>query len=640
MRRAAVRRYLALPPLLLFWAAALYRLGEAGFWYDEFFNIDLTLGRPWSATLRTLLTEQPYPPLYATLLKLWEGLTAARPYAPGLEPGNGLEFVMRFPSAAAGLLLLATLVPLGKRLRLRYAVLLPWLLALHPTLLWYGRDLRLYTLWAWLVAAALWALMARRWRRYLLFGSAAMLTHYFSLFPLGAGALVAFLQERRKARRLFTTLALPFLIAAAWMGLAWRVTLGFHSFGTMGPPTPARFVEEAGPQLLTASAFLAPTGHAPSAALGFRLLAAAAAGLLWAALRSREGRLLAAAFFLGLGATFVTWQVRPVHNVRYLVWALVPAALGLLSGWTAVSEGLASLLSRRREAATWLGHLITLAALAALVLPAGGAALSLLRADPTVWRPDFRAMAAMLNREGEAGDRLIAEAAHGAQLFSAYRITMPVVRGEAIGGRVTAAQALRLIARSEGRIWTLLYQDEAVDPGGILLGTLEANGGYRTAMLYSGEARLFAYTLPRSAPLAPLTPTMATTATFGSIRLEGAAIHREGRLLAVYLFWRLETAQQAKLFGAVHLTTAIGQPPFAQRDKPILNDYWPLPRLPVGEQLPDRYEIVIPPDLPPGDYPLYALIYDPQSGVRLRTAQGEEVVPLGRLHWEGEPPSP
>ncbi len=624
MRRAALRRYLVLPPLLLFWAAALYRLGEASFWYDEFFNLDLTLAHSWRGMMGVLLREQPYPPLYHFLLKLWEGLVRAQPYAPGLEPGNGLEFVMRFTSVAAGMGLLAMLVPLGRRLGLRWSRALPWLLALHPTLLWYARDLRLYPLWAFLVAGALWAMMARRWRRAALFGSAAMLTHYFSLFPLGAAAAVAWLHERE--RRSAAWLALPFLLAGGWMGLAWRVTFGFRSFATAGPPAFATFLRELGPQLLTASAFLAPAGIAIPDAWGFGLLAAATLGLLLVALRRREGRIVAAAFLLGAAATFAVWQVRPVHHVRYLVWALPLAGAGLLTlphppplrggswgrGLLALGLGVAALRGELRASGL------------------------LLRADPTLWRPDFRAAVALLNREAGPDDRLVAQAAHAAQLFSAYRTEVPVVEGSSIGARTTPDEALRLLGEGPGRRWTLLYQDEAVDPGGVLVGTLEANGGYRTAMLYTREVRLFAYTLLEAGPFHPLEPTIPLTATFDGLRLEGAAIHREGRLLGVYLFWRLEAPQREGRFGSVHLTAQIGTPPLTQRDKPILNDYWPLPRLPLGERLPDRYEVIIPPELPPGRYTLYALVYDPVSGERVHTAQGDEWVVLGELLWEGE----
>ncbi len=624
MRRAALRRYLALPPLLLFWTAALRRLGEASLWYDEFFNLDLTLAHSWRGMLGVLLREQPYPPFYYLLLKLWEGVARVRPYAPGLEPGNGLEFVMRFTSVAAGAGLLAMLVPLGRRLGLRWGWALPWLLALHPTLLWYARDLRLYPLWAFLVAGALWAMMARRWRRAALFGTAAMLTHYFSLFPLGGAALVAWLHARE--RRSAAWLALPFLLAAGWMGLAWRVTFGFRSFATTGPPAFATFLRELGPQLLTASAFLAPAGGAFPDKWGFVLLAAATLGLLLVALRRREGRIVAAAFLIGAGMTFAAWQLRPVHHVRYLFWALPLAGAGVLAlpqrfplrgggwgwGWGLLALGVVALRGQ-----LWADAL-------------------LLRADPTCWHPDFRAAVALLNHEAGPDDRLIAQAAHAAQLFSAYRTEVPVVEGTPIGGRTTLDEALRLLGEGPGRRWTLLYQDEAVDPGGVLVGTLEANGGYRTAMLYTRELRLFAYTLPDAGPLHPLEPTIPLTATFEGLRLEGAAIHREGRLLGVYLFWRLDAPQREGRFGSVHLTAQIGTPPLAQRDKPILNDYWPLPRLPVGEPLPDRYEVIIPPALPPGRYTLYALVYDPVSGERIRTAQGEEWVVLGELRWEGE----
>lgn len=159
-------------------------------------------------------------------------------------------------------------------------------------------------------------------------------------------------------------------------------------------------------------------------------------------------------------------------------------------------------------------------------------------------------------------------------------------------------------------------------------------------MAYTREARLFAYALPDPRPFQAMSPDRVTDAAFeGGVLLHGAAVHREGRLVVVYLFWELTCPQAEELTGAVHLVAQVGERPITQQDRLVLNEYWPLPQLPVGEVLPQRYELIIPPDLPPGTYPVYALLYDPVTGERRRLREecpaciGGEMVTLGTLQW-------
>ncbi|MGC9357604.1 MAG: hypothetical protein ACP5GX_07055, partial [Anaerolineae bacterium] len=71
IKRALSARLVWFGLLLGFWYAALWRLGEPSFWYDEFFNVDLILGHGLGELLQILRFEQPYPPLYYLLLRVW-----------------------------------------------------------------------------------------------------------------------------------------------------------------------------------------------------------------------------------------------------------------------------------------------------------------------------------------------------------------------------------------------------------------------------------------------------------------------------------------------------------------------------------------------------------------------------------------
>ncbi len=648
LRRERVFRLLTFLALLVFWAAALRGLGAASFWYDEIFNADLALNFSTGEVLGILRTGQPYPPLYLLLLKGWTHLTGARPYMPGLEPAGALETLLRFPSVAAAVLSLATLLPLSRRLGLQHPYLPSVLLTLHPTLLTYARDVRMYPLWALLVLLALLGLTARRPLLWFLAGSAALLTHYFSFFPLAAAAMAGFgirnsefgvrssgfgVRNSGLGVRRVLWLALPFVPAGLWALWALPVTVGFGSFATGGPPSPAVFLRELGPDLLTAADLLAPLSRALPANWGYGLLVAGALGWLWIAARSPAGRVGATSLLLGAPGLFLFWQVRPVHHSRYLFWALSLVAAGMAALAGGVGDG-----RQRFRALRWGQGVLTLLVAGAALAWGTRTAAALQKAPRTVWYPDFRQAAALVNARARPSDRGLTVAAHGIQALRVYRTAVPFAAGPEVGQRVTPEDGARLAEahrpQNGGRFWLLLYQDDAVDPGGVVVGTLEEAGGYRVEMLYSRELRLYAYALPEGASFRPLAPARELEAALeGGIVLRGATVHREGRLMPVYLFWELTAPQEKGWTGSVHLVRQVGERPITQWDKPVLNEYWPLPRLPVGELLPDRYELVIPHDLPPGTYILYALLYDPTTGTRRPLEGGGEMVVLGTVEW-------
>ncbi|MBC7226080.1 MAG: hypothetical protein H5T61_02460 [Thermoflexales bacterium] len=625
---------------MAFWAVALRGLGAASFWYDEIFNADLALNFSPGEVLRTLRTAQPYPPLYLLLLKGWAWAAGARPYAPGLELEGALETLLRFPSVAAALLMLATLPPLSCHIGGRRGPgwllgwLAPFLLAFHPTLLAYARDTRMYTLWGfWLLLALLGLLSDRLWL-WGVAGAAALLTHYFSFFPLAAAGLMAFPSRvRRRAGRWQSALwmATPFVPAALWGLWALPVTVGFGSFATISPPTPAVFLNELGPDVLTARDWLAPLARALPSGWGYGWLAVGVLGWLVAAFRSFPGRVGAASLLLGGGGLFAFWQIRPVHGPRYLFWALPLIVLGTVA--------LVGETHRAGRAGRYAGLVLGGGIAAVALLWGARSTATMLAASRTVWYPDFRQAVALLNTRAREGDRGLTVAAHGIQVLRVYRTAVPFTSGPEIGRRTRPEEGARLLETHRppdgGRYWLLLYQDDAVDPGGVILGTLEEAGGYRVEMLYTREVRLYAYALPEEARFRPLEPEQALDAVFeGGIALRGVAVHREERLVPVYLFWELLAPQSGPpLTGSVHLTARRGERPVTQQDRPVLNEYWPLARLPAGEVLPNRYELLIPPDLPPGTYHLYALLYDPATGERRQLETGEDMADLGEFSW-------
>ncbi|MFQ5577945.1 MAG: glycosyltransferase family 39 protein [Anaerolineae bacterium] len=187
-----------LPITLLAFALRLHNLTYHSLWYDE------AVSARWarSGAVRILdvsmkLVEDRLPPLYYLLLKGWSAL------------GGFSEFSLRFPSVAAGVLLVAVVYALGRRLFGRWAGLVAALLAaLNPFLIWYSQEARMYVLSALLgTLGALCFVRAmarpRRWGYWAGLGACALAglyTHLYSGFLWPALAIWLLLHPRRLRR--------------------------------------------------------------------------------------------------------------------------------------------------------------------------------------------------------------------------------------------------------------------------------------------------------------------------------------------------------------------------------------------------------------------------------------------------------
>jgi hypothetical protein len=72
----------------------------------------------------------------------------------------------------------------------------------------------------------------------------------------------------------------------------------------------------------------------------------------------------------------------------------------------------------------------------------------------------------------------------------------------------------------------------------------------------------------------------------------------------------------------------------AQHDSPPNGGYTPTSIWLPGKEVVDRHGLVLPSDLPPGDYRLIAGLYNPTTGERLPVDQGDDFVELGAIAVE------
>lgn len=187
-------RFLILLVLLGTFALYLHELTYQDIWWDEARNIDVAL-RPLGQ-VATAPELDIHPPLYFWLLHFWGR-------AVGLSHGQPPEIIAygsRFLSVFMGVIAVALLYPLGRRLHSPSAGLLALTIAAaSPFWLAESQETRMYTLSFALLSAAAWFLLQsvdQRHRQhatrnthhalFILLSTAALYTHYNALFILVA----------------------------------------------------------------------------------------------------------------------------------------------------------------------------------------------------------------------------------------------------------------------------------------------------------------------------------------------------------------------------------------------------------------------------------------------------------------------
>ncbi len=247
MRKAAWRnRGLLLLGLMVAFALRLYRLGDENIWWDEGLSILAARKSLPGATLWT--AADVHPPLYFWLLWFWR------------QVAGESWFALRFITVLEGMLGVALLAPLGRRLSGRASVgtLALWLLALSRFHIWWCQQMRMYVLAGTTALFALTFLTGwlrrpaeRRDRLGLLLATAAALYTVYSNVQLliieNLTVLRALLVQRGRAQRLamlrrWVLLQLgSLLLFLPWLALALP---RMRSWSVVEKPATLAFVAE------------------------------------------------------------------------------------------------------------------------------------------------------------------------------------------------------------------------------------------------------------------------------------------------------------------------------------------------------------------------------------------------------------
>ena len=331
---------LHIPLILLTALAAAVRcatLSYQSLWLDEIYTV-VEAGRPWGTLLLNLFLPQQGYPLYILGMRLWIVLL-----------GTG-EAALRLPSALAGIATVPLLYLLGRRTFGRAAGLVAaTLLALSPLAIWYSLEAKAYALLL-LVTVVAWLLLweaveqGGRWR-WLGWAGITLIGlsvhRLFILSLLGQLVYIVYLARQGHFTRRYRLVLLGLLILTLLLtvaGLWW--TLGREGAGQQfdvqrrwqdlastftqfslrippGPPEP--------PVLVDRRPWLIPFGLAALAGL-----VALGRGIAARAARRRRAVFLLAFLVVPPGVFYLLYLIRPFYYERYLLGTL-PAYLLLLA---------------------------------------------------------------------------------------------------------------------------------------------------------------------------------------------------------------------------------------------------------------------------------------------------------------------
>lgn len=546
---------------LLAFGLATFRLDFQSLWYDE--GVTATVAQQGIVELTRWTASDIQPPLYYYGVSAWGHLA------------GWSEWALRFPSAWFAALTAALLAALTLRLsRLPRAALLAALLAaLHPLLVYYAQEARMYAQLTALGILAAYLLLrladapAPAWRDWVLFvavATAAVYTHYFAVFLLVglAGAFVTDLllqvekpraQVRRKLWTLVGAGVLVLLLYTPWLGAIFSQLRSDRSYWEG-----ALKLHEAAADV--AIAFTSGETVFERVALwllfGYAAVTLLAVMQLWRASRNGRRLLLYAGSWLAtpILAVLLLALAIPKFNARYVMEAL-PALLVI---WAAGLEG-ATRRQRGKETgespspstlhgaqlglqSSWLARIAPLLLLLGFFYGVAGWFF-----HPAFAKDQWRQLAEFLRPRLAEDEIVVLVSGHAWPVWAYYAADLPTLRlpeleildVDAVLDFATTAPALQqAFAEETGRrgAWLVNWQDEVVDPNGIVPIQLELSGREK-----GQHAQFTGLTLRRFTGLRPYRFVAAppidvpTNIIFGDqVALRGYKVVNNGDLL---LFW-------------------------------------------------------------------------------------------------------
>jgi mannosyltransferase len=606
--------------LLLAGGVRLFRIDAQSFWNDEGNSARLA-ERSVDLILKGARGDI-HPPGYYLALHYWRALF-----------GQG-EVALRGLSALCSVVLVGVTFLLGRRLFRDASVglLAAALVALNPFEVYYAQEARMYAMLALWALASTWAMVAwwqagRSRRRflvvYVLAAAAGLYTHYAFPFVMLAQSLsVGVWMWATRRERAALSRALAWVLAQGaivvlylpWLPTAWgQVT-------SWSPPREAYALSQA---LADIWRLLNFGQTIPTAVVAGGLIAAGSLVFLsllppveeddrppdvlpyllrWGLLAALV--LIPVGLILGLGLYRAAYQ-------KFLLVAAAPLALLVARGWVG-GWRVASGSGVWGERGTVAGYRAILLLLAAFFLFDTGRSLHNLYFDPAYARADYRAIARHIQASSHPGDAVILNAPNQWEVFTYYypddKSVFPLARQRPLDVAQNRAELERIIANHR-RVYGIFWGDAESDPERLIESWLESHT-YKAGETWYGDVRLAVYAVPAAVAE---TPAVSLDARFGSaMHLDGYTLLNDrlapGDILQLALFWRAAEPIPARFKVFVHLYDEAGEL-IAQTDSEPGATLRPTDTWVPGEQVTDRYGVLVPPEAPAGTYALAVGLY-------------------------------
>ena len=616
--------------VLLAFLLRLTGLTAQSLWYDEGFSVHLA-SQSWG---QILTGELNLPPLYHVLLGVWIRIVGRS------------EFVVRYLSVCAGLLIVALGGAFGTlTLGRRAGALTALMLAVSPIEIWYAQETRMYAMLGALSLGSSVVLLRlmrgeeRRglWLAYMLANMAAVYTHYYAALVVAAQGVwvVARLLAARDARLLRHWALAQIGLGAAlvpWLPVfwaQWQAAQTTYWPGRLGLDFVARetALGVVGGSLTIAASAARPLALGTAGLAGLGLVA----GLTER--RTRWGTALLAIYCLIPFALFF-WLIhtRPKFSPRYLL-PVVPGVLALAAG------GVVTLWPRKAERwHHWLRLGLAFAVGGGLTILSTYSATNALR-DPAYGRDDLRGAARFLARAVAADEAIILLSGHMEPAFTYYypgRNCYPIparyTPSPSVDDIVTPDVLEDLNRIMEGRrgVWLLLWQDEVVDPNGVVLTLLDLSTTQVPVAASFRGLELRHYTFPPGTRLhretwgsLPLNVTVGQ-GDLALIRCDlPTAPTPSGGVATLVFYWQALRPISHDYRVSLRVVDELNQER-ARHDGRLASYMYPTDRWRPGVLVMGRHEISLPPGLPPGTYAIEARIYRAGNGAA-------QVIPVGQF---------
>ncbi len=624
--------------LILLLAAGLRfaRLDAQSFWNDEG-NSARIAERPVDKIIEGAAGDI-HPPGYYLLLAGWRELVGQS------------EFGLRSLSVMIGVLAVAVLIQLAQRLFGPVeAAVAGVLMAAHPFQVYYAQEARMYALLTLLSLASILLtaavltlpveMKAGRFKPkrvaliiggYVLVNAAGLYTHY--TFPLVIAAetlafLIWVMSRSKKGHGIATWVGLQvltLLLFLPWLGTAIRqVTTWPSGFGASLDITQFLVAFAYGETLLTETA---QVGLVP-------LLMVAVVGLLapiveadWGGYLNFGERIsLILVWCLLIPGALLLIGINNDAALKFLLPAnaalLIIVGRGIVMGIELGRPGVAPSAAQ----GGWL--LIAVLAVAALALYPQWVGLTNLYTDSTFARDDYRAIAARIEAEAGMDAAVVLNAPNQWEVFTYYYPDGPNI---APLPDQSTEQTLNRLFAEYNQIYALYWGAEQQDPDGSVRQMLEQNA-FPLGSDWYGGVQLVTY-VPLSQNAVGI--TALDDQRFGGImQLVGYTLNEQqfsaGDALGLSLYWQTTASIDERLKVFMHLYTFDGAL-VAQHDSEPSNGTLPTIDWPVGETVIDNHGVLLPSDLPAGDYRLAVGVYQ-LDGTRLMLPSGEDVLTLQNI---------